>query len=217
MLAEEYHVSPETAPWFTPAVHHWDDAGETEQIRPRNGSIIRMLEGKGRDPNEALQAALVTGELDAIAVAGPAGPFAPFPEGDIRFRRLFENVQETEIAYFNKTGIFPIIHLLVARRSAVDRCPELPQKLFELFVRSKRTGRESIGGKTSFSTVWKDLPVEEERDIFQADPLVYGLARNRHSLEKFLQYCFEQGISGRWLEPEELFMPNTWELEEEHF
>jgi 4,5-dihydroxyphthalate decarboxylase len=37
------------------------------------------------------------------------------------------------------------------------------------------------------------------------DPWPYGIERNRVTLEAFLLYCFEQGVTVRHLKPEELF------------
>ena len=39
----------------------------------------------------------------------------------------------------------------------------------------------------------------------------YGLEKNREALKTFLRYSFEQGLSKRQLEPEELFAPETFE------
>jgi len=39
----------------------------------------------------------------------------------------------------------------------------------------------------------------------------YGYARNRHVLDTFLRYHFEQGLSKRRVQPEELFVPETME------
>jgi hypothetical protein len=33
-------------------------------------------------------------------------------------------------------------------------------------------------------------------------------------LEKFISYCYDQGIAARRIKPEELFHPTTWALEE---
>jgi 4,5-dihydroxyphthalate decarboxylase len=39
------------------------------------------------------------------------------------------------------------------------------------------------------------------------DPWPYGIEANRITLEAFLLYCFEQGVTARHLAPEELFPP----------
>jgi len=41
------------------------------------------------------------------------------------------------------------------------------------------------------------------------DPWPYGLEPNRKTLETFLRYHHEQGLSPRRLSPEELFAPET--------
>jgi 4,5-dihydroxyphthalate decarboxylase len=39
----------------------------------------------------------------------------------------------------------------------------------------------------------------------------YGFEKNRATLETFLRYSFEQGLSKRLLKPEELFAPESLE------
>jgi 4,5-dihydroxyphthalate decarboxylase len=52
-------------------------------------------------------------------------PYIPQPivDGDKRVARLFPNYKETEIEYFRKTGIFPIMHVTVIKREIVDKYP----------------------------------------------------------------------------------------------
>ena len=60
------------------------------------------------------------------------------------------NAPEAEVDYYKKTGIIPIMHVLVMRRSIVERYPELPHKLFELFCQAKKLGRrlDPIGSQS---------------------------------------------------------------------
>jgi 4,5-dihydroxyphthalate decarboxylase len=62
---------------------------------------------------------------------------------------------------------------------------------------------------------WKNHALEEESRIFDGDPCPYGLEANREVLNKFIEYCESQGICERNLSPEELFVPSTWDLEEQ--
>jgi 4,5-dihydroxyphthalate decarboxylase len=62
---------------------------------------------------------------------------------------------------------------------------------------------------------WKNQYLEDERKLFGGrDPWAYGLEANRRALEKFLSYCYAEGISGRAIRPEDLFVPSTWNLYE---
>jgi hypothetical protein len=103
------------------------------------------------------------------------------------------------------------MHLVVARTSLVERFPDLPEKLFKLFVDSKksyyRAHRES-------PRVWPGCEPSEEHDLFNGDPWTYGLGANMYVVSKFLTYCHSQGISNRELSPEDLFFQSTFQLKE---
>jgi hypothetical protein len=45
------------------------------------------------------------------------------------------------------------------------------------------------------------------------DPLPYGLARNRQTLEAVIQFACDQKILPRLVRPEEVFAHNTLDLE----
>ena len=211
-LVEEYHVSPENTGWYTPQLHHWDTGGSKDEVKPRDGTEIRWLENNGKDRIEMLDSALVEGKLDALGTTGLPNSYI---KGDKTIKRLFENYRDEEMSYFKKTRIFPIMHILVARKSVVEQHPDLPQKLFELFVESKRLAQEKLKKDLSLSLVWKNPYLEEEEKIFQGDPWAYGLNRNSHIIDKFLTYCYNQGVSARKMNARDLFVPDTWDLTEE--
>jgi 4,5-dihydroxyphthalate decarboxylase len=54
--------------------------------------------------------------------------------------------------------------------------------------------------------------VEEARREMGDDFWPYGLERNRKTLETFLRYHFEQGLSKRLLTVDELFAPEALEF-----
>ena len=58
---------------------------------------------------------------------------------------------------------------------------------------------------------WLTDHVEETRALMGDDYWAYGFARNRSTLETFLRYHHEQGLSKRLLTPEELFAPEAME------
>ena len=58
---------------------------------------------------------------------------------------------------------------------------------------------------------WLVAHLEEARREMGEDWWPYGLEPNRHVLDTFLRYHYEQGLSKRRLQPEELFAPETLE------
>ena len=212
MLADEYRLSPKETKWHVWALHHWDDPGSEDDIVPRDGSRIGRFTEEGSDEYEINCRALVNGAVDALMTT--ENPRYDLLAGERNVRRLFGDVRETEGAYFRKTGILPIMHVMVLRRSLVDRHPELPEKLFALFCQAKKMGREWIRSIPSLSLAWKNQYLEEEQEIFQGDPWAYGVKKNFAVLSKFLSYCYAQGVSAKEISPYDLFAPSTWELSE---
>jgi 4,5-dihydroxyphthalate decarboxylase len=104
------------------------------------------------------------------------------------------------------------MHVLALRRELADKHPELPEQLFRLFSESKRWAQRWRRAIPSLVEAWPNYYLDEERKIFETDPWAYGLEANRHVLEKFLAYCYAQGISARAVAAEELFHSSTLAL-----
>jgi 4,5-dihydroxyphthalate decarboxylase len=213
MLVEEHSVSARDTQWYVSALHHWHDHGSEETIQPRDGSAIRILHGDGSDDYEMNCRALIDGKIDVLMTT--ENPKYDSLAGDPRVRPVFGHARQAELDYYKKTGIIPIMHVLAMRRAVVDRSPELPQQIFELFCQAKKFGREWIRSVPSLSMAWKNHYLDEELKIFQnQDPWAYGLKANLAALTKFLSYCDAQGITARPIAPQDLFVPSTWELSE---
>jgi len=213
MLAEEYGLSAKAARWYVSALHHWHENGLEENITPRDGSVIERLTGEGNDEYEMSCRALLDGRIDLLMTT--ENRKYDLLSSHARVRPLFPNAQEAEAAYYGKTGIMPIMHVLVARRSIVEKYPDLPSQLFELFCQAKKLGREWIRSAPSSAIAWKNQYIEEERVAFGGrDPWAYGLKENFQTLAKFLAYCDAQGISARPITPHDLFPASTWKLAE---
>lgn len=208
MLAEEYGISPQRTQWYVWGIHHWQ-TGDLE-IRTRDGSVVHRFEWSGQDEYESSCLALLEGKVDVLLTTENR-KYSTLLD-DKRVRKLFEDSTEVEAAYYRKTKIFPIMHVLVARKAAIERRPDLPLKLFELFCQAKNLGRESMRAIPSLALAWKSRYLETEQDIFQGDPWAYGFEKNKPTIAKFLSYCHDQGVSARRLSPEELFIPSTWKL-----
>lgn len=211
-LLDEYGISPGKTQWYVATMHHWDDGVEKDEVTPRDDFTIRWLEKGAKTAAQAAYSALVEGKIDALGTTENPTSLVGKEKG---IKRLFDNYQEVEAAYFRKTKIFPIMHVLVIRKPVVERHPDVPEKLFALFSQSKKWGRRWVRSHSSQCLAWRDAYLEAEQNVFQCDPWAYGVEANRHVIEKFLSYCYSQGISARKLNPEDLFASSTWNLTEE--
>jgi 4,5-dihydroxyphthalate decarboxylase len=211
MLVDEYGVSARDSQWYVAAMHHWDDVDPGATVEPRDGSVIRMIQNSGKDTSERACRALFDGQVDALGIT--ESQLATLL-ADESVKRLFDDPRAVEASYFRKTKILPIMHVLALQKGLADQHPELPAKLFHLFVDAKRWAQRWRRAIPSLVEAWPNHNLDEERKIFARDPWAYGLEANRHVLERFLDYCHAQGISAKKTAPEELFHPTTLSLAE---
>ena len=210
-LVDDYGVSPIDTHWYIGSMHHWDDGSE-EDVQPRDGSVIERYSSASGPQSEDSYRAILDGQVDVIGITEAQAP-ALLASG--RVRRLFEDYRAEEVAYYRRTRIFPIMHVLAMRKTLVDAHPDIPVELFRLFSRSKMLAQQAAARLPSWALAWKDQYLQEEREIFGGDLWPFGLPASRHVVEKFIGYCYQQGIAARQLAAHELFIPSTCDLVED--
>src|SRR6202008_3645140 len=83
--------------------------------------------------SEALAIILREGKVDAIVSARPLSYFTGTGSG---LKRLFSEADEN--CYFLRTGIFPILHILLIRRAIHEDQPALATAIVKAFEAAKR-------------------------------------------------------------------------------
>jgi 4,5-dihydroxyphthalate decarboxylase len=159
-------------------------------------------------PTDTLSAMLAEGRLDAMYSAR-----TPTTLGKNGVRRLFEDVVGVERAYYQKTKIFPIMHVVVIRRDVYERNRWVAMALYKAFAEAQQITyadlHETAANKVMIP--WSGVELERTRELMGDDWWPYGFAPNEHVLDTFTRYSFEQGLSKRKLDPKELFAPETLE------
>jgi 4,5-dihydroxyphthalate decarboxylase len=211
ILIDDYGVSARDSQWYVASMHHWDDHDPGASVEPRDGSVIRMIDNAGKNTTERACRALFDGQVDALGVT--ESQLATLLAND-SVSRLFENPREVEAAYFRRSRILPIMHVLALQKTLADKHPELPAQLFRLYCEAKKWAQRWRRSIPSLVEAWPNHSMSDEQQIFQTDPWAYGLEANRHGLDKFFAYCWAQGISGREIAPEEIFHPSASTLSE---
>jgi 4,5-dihydroxyphthalate decarboxylase len=210
MLIDDYGVSAQASHWHVASLHHWDDADPEAGVEPRDGSTIHLIGGAGSTSDRACRA-LFDGKLDALGVTESQ---LQMLSGNASVRRLFQNPRDVEARYYQTTRILPIMHVMALRRELVETRPELPGQLFRVYCQAKRWAQRWRRAIPSLVEAWPNDNLQQEARVFQGDPWAYGLEANRHVLDKFLGYCYAQGISARPISADELFHPSTLDLTE---
>ena len=161
--------------------------------------------------SRTLDAMLDAGEIDALI--GPVTPPSVL-RGAKTARRLFEDYETVERAYFRKTGIFPIMHTLVLRRDVYEKNPWIATALYKGFKDAKnvaltRYRDNTFNNHTTFSLPWITPHVASVQADMGKDWWPYGVGANRKVLDAFLAYHHEQGLSQKRYTPEDMFVPET--------
>jgi 4,5-dihydroxyphthalate decarboxylase len=202
-LADEYGVPVDSVEYRTGGQ---ESPGRIEKSAVDLGDRIRIQPIPG---DKTLAAMLATGEIDVFQ--GPRLPSTFVPGG--RVRRLFTDPVAAEKEYFTRTGIFPIMHVVVVRRDVYERHPWVAQTLTKALHLAKRRAMAELydAAALRFMLPWLVPGVEEARALLGEDYWSYGLQGNEQTLGTFLRYHHEQGLSRRLYEPAELFAPESLE------
>lgn len=198
-LSDDYGVTPGELNWFTGGL-------ERPGYRPRYNVDLPADVRLTRIPEDsALVPMLAGGELDALVSVLPPG----VPEPTVR--RLFPDSAAVERDYYRRTGIFPIMHLVVLRRDVYEKDRSLAAGLATAFAEAKEVGRRRLRRMDSLAVElpWLDESLAEIDELFGGDAFPYGVTANLETLRAATSYCYEQGLSSRRVEPEELFAPEA--------
>src|SRR4051812_5655536 len=204
LFQHEYGVSPSEINWVQAGEEH---PGRKDRVDFEMPAGVR-LESR---PDTTLNAMIDSGEIDAMM--SPRMPTC-FLNGAPHIKRLFPNYRDAEKEYFKKTGLFPIMHVIVIKRSIYDRDPWVAQTLYKAFCQAKELCMKDLYDTNILrvSLPWTSAEYEETRDLMTADYWPYGLAPNRDNLETLHGYLYEQGLIKQRLDLGELFALETLDV-----
>lgn len=196
ILAGYYGVKLETIRWVV---------GDIDR-RERSAFPLPSLPAPYRiaaETDALLGDLLAAGELDGLIAYAP-----PRCLGRNGVRRLFERWWEDEARYFQATGVFPIMHVVVLRRSLAERHPELPRALYDAFCEAKRLAVRELEMENAPRTMlpWAPAHLAETRRLMGEDFWPYGLAANRNTLQAQVGFSRAQHLIAREVPLEELFL-----------
>ena len=202
LLRETYGVAPGDVRWITGGM---ETPGRREKVRftPPAGVVVEAA-----PPDATLSGMLEDGAIDALVAPRPPSCLV---RGAPAVGRLFAMFGRDEEDYYRRTGIFPIMHLAGVKVRLAERHPWLPASVYKAFQAAKALAVAALDDANALAT---SLPfqlwhAEQARGLMGVDFWPYGLEENRGTLEVFLRYHFEQGLSARRLAPAELFAPST--------
>jgi 4,5-dihydroxyphthalate decarboxylase len=204
LLQHQYGVHPRAIAWRTGGVEH---AGRTEKA---TFQAPNQVDVSAIPANETLSEWLVDRKIDALIA--PREPRL-YVERHPSIKRLFDDTRSVEKAYYAETGIFPTMHVVGIRRELVEKHPWLAVNVYKAFLEARQTGMRELADETMLRTMlpWiVDARADAVRHMGE-NFWPYGVDDNKRTLDAFLQYHQEQGLSEKRWSYDEIFVPSTLE------
>jgi 4,5-dihydroxyphthalate decarboxylase len=204
ILADDYGVDPASVTYLTGGE---EQTGREEKLKLNLPARFRV---EPIGPDRTLSQMLLDGEIDALHTARIPSTFHSHP-GEVR--RLFGDFVTVEREYFERTGIFPIMHVIALRREVYEANRWIARSLLKAFTAAQERVYQQLRVTASLKTMlpWQVAAVEDARRLMGDDWWPYGIERNRRALTTFLRYHHEQGLSPHLLTIDDLFAPECAE------
>ena len=192
ILQHEYGVPLSSIEWFA------ELEDDVEVSLPTDLKLTRLPYEK------SVETMLAEGELDAVL---HSDLIKPILAKDARVARLFPSYKDEEIAYYKRTGIFPIMHVLGLRQAFVEKHPWVATNLFKALNEAKAIAMRRMQNPRIVPLAWYREAWEEQENILGLDPWEFGLTdKNRNNLETLIGYSHEQGLIKKKPALEQLFL-----------
>lgn len=200
LLTHEWDIPLASIDWVQAGVNQ---AGRNEKVPLAlpSGCDLRTVGDRNLDEM------LLSGDIDAIISAHAP---SSFENRDPRITRLIPNSFEFEMEYAKRTGVIPIMHLMVVKRETTETYPWILRNLYTAFdeARARSVARLSVapaGPASRVPVLWLEEAVKKTREAFGGLSFPYGVEENRATLEAFAAWSYEQGVAHRPVSLEELF------------
>jgi 4,5-dihydroxyphthalate decarboxylase len=163
------------------------------------------------EPGKSLASMMASGEIQAgfDANAGIGREGAPKEGWEAKerpktaaYRELFEHPDILGADWYVRTGIYPMHGLLVIKDDIVAKNPWLPAALYKGFLAAKNIYVDALKAGTS-----KAKEAKEHTAMLKLmdDPLPYGIAANRPSIDALMSFALQMGLMPKPLPLDELF------------
>jgi 4,5-dihydroxyphthalate decarboxylase len=127
-------------------------------------------------------------------------------EGNPRIAKLLTDGGCAVIkAFFQKTGVIPANHVIVAQRRLLEEHSWLGSEILQIFTDTKQAAYEKSNFGTPAYLYFDSLNRAEQQALFGDDPYPFGIAKNRPMLEMLFHSSQKQGLTKKLAVIEEVF------------
>lgn len=155
----------------------------------------------------SLEERLLKGELDAMLALRPSPSLTK--RG---VTRLFPNPRAVEEEWFQKSGVFPIMHAVGIRKECIRDDPELPAKAYQAFLEAKWQAIDELETVQApkVTLPWPAADVANARKLMGDDYWPYGVKQNKKALTTQLRWSWLDGLQKRRLSVDDLFAKSLY-------
>jgi 4,5-dihydroxyphthalate decarboxylase len=208
-LQHEFGVKTTEIEWFMERPAEKSHGGSTGTVAPPGVTIHQI------PTSTNIGEMLVAGELDAALLYLTNPNLVDRSRLDLsahpRVRPMFPDREAEGRRYYAKTGLYPINHTVVVRRSLLEQHPWIALNLYSAFAKAKNEVAQR--GQTYLRNYFTTgLLGDDVKRALAIDPMAYGVRSARTVLETIAQFVHEQGLTQRRVELEEIFAPSTMDL-----
>ena len=200
LLQHDHGVDLSTIQWVEGAIEEPKPHGNPTVLPPLKPiSIVANTSGK------SLSELLEAGDIQAVVGADVPSAIRRAPH----VKRLFPDFRAEEKAYYRRTKIFPIMHLVVLRREFHERYPFAATSLFNALEESRSLAQRRMRylGALRYMLPWLPAELDEIDEVFGGDPWPYGIEPNRPTLEALVRFLADQSMIAAPVKLEDLFLP----------
>jgi 4,5-dihydroxyphthalate decarboxylase len=195
ILAEQHGVPLTDVEWVQGGVNA-PGRKEKASVELPAGISLRV------EPERSLDDLLRAGELDAVISARPPLGFAA---GELR--TVLADHRAAERAYWDETGVFPIMHVVVIEPEFHRQNPWAATSLYNGLDEARARSVERMLDVTASHAPlpWIADAAREAAVRFGGTLWPYGIEPNRATIESFARHACDQGLTPEPLSPAELF------------
>jgi 4,5-dihydroxyphthalate decarboxylase len=208
VLENEFGVAPKEMIFFMERLPARSHAGAIGFKAPPGVTINQI------PVEQNIGTMMLSGTLDACISYIRSPGLIDRSEADLEshpdVKPLFPEPAAEGIRYYKKTGIYPINHGMVVKRTVFEREPWVVINILKAFHEAndiaEKERREHVAYHLETGLVPPDY-----RKALSTRVITHGLKANRSTLETAARYSHQQGLTPRVMAMEDLFAPNALE------
>ncbi|HXQ52640.1 MAG TPA: hypothetical protein VN802_16205 [Stellaceae bacterium] len=206
ILEHDFGVRPRDMEFWMERVPERSHAGATGFKAPEGVTIHQI------PPEKSIGSMLAANELHATLMYFPGHGIIDRSTEDLstnpKIAPLFPDPIAEGTRYYRKTGLYPINHGMIVRKSIAEKNPWIVLNLYKAFEAAREIADRQRVQHVEYHILSGQV-APEAKAAFEKPVLRHGIKANRNILETAAQYSHEQGLTPRLMKLDEIFAPSV--------